>query len=79
MANNYYNASGSPSQGSGLNSVTVRNELGFIEDGFDKLPSITGNASKLLQVNASETGLEASSQSISSLQGLSLAYAIALG
>lgn len=57
MANEYYSSSGMPqNSGPGL-SVDMRAELAAVQAGFDKLPTLTGNALKLVMVNAGATGL----------------------
>jgi hypothetical protein len=57
--NPYYTPSGTPATGSQGSSANMRSELALIEDGFDLLPSLTGNANKLIGVNSGETALEA--------------------
>lgn len=58
MANNFFNTSGNPVTNSQGLSATMRAEFEAIEDGFDKLPTITGNALKAIIVNSSGTALE---------------------
>jgi hypothetical protein len=64
MSNDFYNASGSPATGSPGSSATMRAEFGAIKDAFDKLPSMAGNANRLLIVNSSATALVASQQAL---------------
>ena len=59
MANDFFTAAAVPSTGASLASATIRNEFAAIEDGFDKLPTMTGNGSELVAVNSSGTALEA--------------------
>lgn len=59
MANEFYTPGGNPSQGSQLQSAPIRTEFSSIQAGFDKLPTMTGNGSELVRVNAAETALEA--------------------
>lgn len=59
MANPYYNQSGTPAMNSPGASVDIRLELQAVSVAFDKLPTLTGNAGKTVQVNAGGTGLVA--------------------
>lgn len=59
MANDFYTASGSPATGSQGSSATMRAEFTSIEDGFDKLPVMTGNGGEIVAVNSGGTALEA--------------------
>ena len=59
MSNDFYNVSGAPSQGSFGSSATIRAEFAALQAGFDKLPVLAANNSKLLRVNSSASGLEA--------------------
>lgn len=61
MSNDYYNQTGWPATSSSGASANARSELASIEDGFDKLPGLTGNANKIIGVNSSADGLEAKS------------------
>ena len=59
----YYDVTGAPGTGTFGASSTIRAEFQAIEDGLtDKLPTITGNASKLVAVNAGATLLESVTQ-----------------
>lgn len=60
MANQYYTHATFPATGSAATSASMRAELDLITAGFDKLPTLTGNAGKLVVVNGSATGLIAS-------------------
>jgi hypothetical protein len=57
MANNFYNHTTFPTTGSAATSASMRAELDSIAAGFDKMPTLTANANKLIAVNASATGL----------------------
>lgn len=59
MSNNYYTPTGSPATSSAATSSTIRNEFNIIEDGFDKLPGMSGNSNLPVSVNEGETALEA--------------------
>lgn len=59
MANNFYDHVSAPAQGAPLSSAVIRAELDAIEQGFDKLPALTGNGLKKIRVNAAGTALEA--------------------
>ena len=74
MANEFYTPSNAPSTGSALSSATMRAEFAAVSAGLNKLPTIAGNATKVVRVNAGATALEATS----TLDGLTL-VAPALG
>lgn len=59
MTNPYFNVSGTPTAHSPGASAPIRAEIAAIAAGFDKLPAFSGNALKLVRVNATGTGLEA--------------------
>lgn len=59
FSNDYYTHSGWPAAGSAASSASARSEMALIEDGFDLLPTLTGNGSKLVAVNSDATRLEA--------------------
>lgn len=59
MANPYYSPSGNPATSSQGSSATMRSEFELIEDGFDLLPTVSGNANLPVFVNSGATGLEA--------------------
>lgn len=59
MANPYYTASGSPSTKSKGTSSTMRSEFALIVAGFDKMPTLSGNGSKIIAVNSGASALEA--------------------
>lgn len=61
MSNDYYNQTGWPATGSSGASANARSELADIAAGFDKLPGLSGNANKIVGVNAAGDGLEAKS------------------
>lgn len=57
MSNEFFTATGVPgSHAAGLSS-DIRGELLAVEQGFNKLPILAGNAGKVVVVNPSETGL----------------------
>ena len=58
MSNDYYNPSGTPSQGGTGSSSNIRAEFNTVRAGFDKLPGLTGNGGKLVKVNAGATALD---------------------
>jgi hypothetical protein len=61
-ASDYYTPSGWPSTGTSGTSSPARAELLLIKTGIsEKLPDLSGNGSKLVQVNAGATALEATS------------------
>jgi len=60
MANDFFNATGAPSTRSAGSSSPVRAEFAAIQAGFAKLPTLTGNGNKLVQVNTAGTGMVAS-------------------
>ena len=59
MSNSYYNAGSFPATGAPATSASMRAELGLIAAGFDKLPTIAGNAGKLVAINEAGTALVA--------------------
>ena len=59
MSNDFYNVTGTPTQVSNLTSPPIRSEFAAIAAGFDKQPTLTGNAYKIIYVNASGTALAA--------------------
>ena len=61
MSNSYYNHGSFPSTGSAATSASMRAELQLIAAGFDKLPTLSGNANKFVVVNSTGTGLTATS------------------
>jgi hypothetical protein len=61
MANEYYSASGAPSQGSTGASSVMRAEFNALVAAFDKLPTLAANAGKVVAVNSGATGLTVSS------------------
>lgn len=58
MSNEYYTPSGVPANNAALSSSAIRGEEGLIEDGFDKMPTLAGNGSKIVRVNSGGTALE---------------------
>lgn len=61
MANPYYDHTTYPTPNAPGSSAQLRAELDLIEAGFDKLPTLTGNANKVVVVNSGETALAATS------------------
>lgn len=59
MANDFYNASGTPATSAQLTSATVRAEFTAIDDAFDKMPTISGNGDGCIFVNSAGTALVA--------------------
>ena len=57
MSNPYYTHSGAPMLNSAALSYVMRAEFESIEDGMDKLPTLSGNADLPVFVNSGETGL----------------------
>lgn len=55
----WYNHTTYPAVGTQGSSAAMRTELDAIETAFDKLPTITGNGSKILAVNSGGTAVEA--------------------
>ena len=68
MSNSYYVHATFPAPNSPGSSASMRNELELITDGFDKLPTLSGNGYKVAIVNAGGTALIASN----ALQGLTI-------
>lgn len=67
MPNSFYNHGGYPSPQSPGSSAAARAEFDAIQAGFDKMPTLTGNAGQFVIVNASANGLTTTSAS----QGIS--------
>lgn len=57
MSNDYFTANNVPAFQANLQSSTVRNEYAAVEDGFDKLPTLSGNGDKRVAVNPGGTAL----------------------
>ena len=57
MSNSFYNHGAFPSTGSAATSASMRAELDLISAGFDKMPTLSGNANKFVIVNSTGTGL----------------------
>ena len=55
----WYNHTTFPAFGTLGSSASMRTELDAIETAFNKLPTITGNGSKVLAVNSAGTAVEA--------------------
>lgn len=56
MANDFYTESGKPFQASQGLSTAIRDEFKLIRQGFDKLPDVTGNAGKIVQIDPLGSG-----------------------
>jgi hypothetical protein len=60
IAQDWYVATGKPVQGSALSSADLRSEFALIESSISaKLPSLTGNAGRVVAVNSAGTALTA--------------------
>lgn len=59
MTTEYYTASGTPSTSAQGASAAMRGEFSLVEAGFAKLPTLLGNGSLSVFVNAGATGMEA--------------------
>jgi hypothetical protein len=57
MSNDFYNHGSFPTTGSAATSASMRAELDSIAGGFDKLPTLTGNANKIVVVDGTGTTL----------------------
>lgn len=57
MANEFYNATGTPATASQLASAPVRSEYATIGAGFDKMPALSGRAGTAVVVNGTGTAL----------------------
>jgi hypothetical protein len=55
--NEYYSHGSFPSPSSPATSASMRAEFDLISSGFDKLPVLTGNGGKLIQINGGGTAL----------------------
>lgn len=58
MSNEYFNGNGVPQNSGPGVAIDVRAQLLAVQSGFDKLPTLAGNALKLVRVNALGEGLE---------------------
>ena len=58
MSNGFFNATGKPIEGSEIASAEIREEFTAIAAGFDKMPTLTGNAYKIVYVNASGSAMD---------------------
>jgi hypothetical protein len=58
MANSFYNHGAFPVTGSAATSANMRAELDLIAAGFDKMPTLSGNANKIVVINASGNALD---------------------
>lgn len=61
MSNSYYNHGSYPAPNAPGSSAQLRAELELITDGFDKLPTLSGNAYKVAMIDSSGATLVASS------------------
>ena len=57
MSNSFYTHGSFPSIGSAATSASMRAELDLITAGFDKLPTLTGNANLFVVINSAGTAL----------------------
>lgn len=62
MSTEYYSVSNVPASGSPGASAPIRNEYLLIEQGFEKLPALAGNALRFVRVNAAGSALESTNQ-----------------
>lgn len=60
MSNSYYNHGSYPAPNAPGSSAQLRAELQLITGGFNKLPTLTGNAYKVAMIDATGTSLIAS-------------------
>lgn len=65
LGNDFYNHGGFPATGSPATSSSMRAEFDAIDAGFDKLPTITGNANRPIVVNAGATALTTTTGTLS--------------
>lgn len=77
-ANDYYTHGSYPAPGSAGSSAGMRAELDLITAGFNKLPTLTGNANKILQINGSGTGITTTSGTITIPQSFAISGAYGL-
>ena len=61
MTNSYYTATGNPATGSTGSSAAVRAEFNAIVAAFDKLPTLSGNAGKVVRIDDSASTMTVSS------------------
>lgn len=61
MANEFFNATGTPGQRSAGSSAAIRGVFTLVAQGFDKLPTMAGNGGKLWIVNDSGTAISLTS------------------
>lgn len=54
----WYDVSGAPANNAQLSSATMRSEFALVQTAMNKLPTLTGNGSKPIFVNAGATALE---------------------
>lgn len=59
MPNDFYTPTGNPPDGGLIVSADIRAEFAAILAGFNKMPALTGNANKIVVVNSSGSGLDA--------------------
>lgn len=64
MAGEYYDHTTYPSTGAAGTSSAMRAELELIEAGFNKLPTLAGNAGAFVVINAGETALDVAAAGI---------------
>jgi hypothetical protein len=69
MSNDFYNPSGYPAPNAPGASASMRAELDLVQAGFDKLPTLTGNGSKLVAINAGGTAMSAETKPTGDLVG----------
>lgn len=77
-ANDFYDHGSFPAAGSIATSSGMRAELDLIAQGFDKLPSLSGNANKIVTINSTGTGLTTTAGTITVPVGFTITGAYAL-
>lgn len=77
MSNSFYNHGSAPATGSTGASATMRAEFDAIAAGFDKFPTLSGYANKVLVVNAGGTAVTLTAGSLALAGGLTTVGAYA--
>lgn len=75
----WYDTSGAPATAASGSSATIRGEFTAIETALAKLPTLTGNGSKLLAINSGGTAIEALSATLAVNRGGTGAVTLADG
>lgn len=74
--NPYYDHGSFPAPGTTASSAAMRAELDLIEAGFAKLPTLTGNANKIVVINSSATALTSTDAPIPSVTAFPIAPSV---